>query len=170
MRVYLPLTRLQVGTLRDGAVVEPPVTGFAVTGQLRAGHPQVDEEELEYEAYREAVAAAGDLGAAASGPGGTSDGPAAPRRIVAALELPRSCVRPPAGLHPDPGGEASAPEGSSREGERQLAQVLLVEPISADQLRAWHVDECPVEDPENDEDELQWYDVSEVDAVWALLA
>jgi uncharacterized protein DUF6912 len=70
-RVYLPLAEGEVRRLGStGALDSVPLTGYAVTAELRRRHPGMDEEELEYLAFSDAarsdaapVVAAADLGA-----------------------------------------------------------------------------------------------------------
>lgn len=51
MRVYLPSTLSGLRALLDtGALGDPPLPGFAVTGALREWYAEGDEEELEYAA------------------------------------------------------------------------------------------------------------------------
>jgi hypothetical protein len=51
MRVYLPSTLSGLRTLLDtGALGEPPLPAYAVTGALREWYAEGDEEELEYAA------------------------------------------------------------------------------------------------------------------------
>ncbi len=51
MRVYLPSTLSGLRTLLDtGALGDPPLPGYAVTGALREWYAEGDEEELEYAA------------------------------------------------------------------------------------------------------------------------
>ena len=51
MRVYVPSTLPGLRTLlEDGALGDPPLPGYAVTGALREWYAEGDEEELEYAA------------------------------------------------------------------------------------------------------------------------
>ena len=51
MRVYLPSTLPGLRALLDtGALADPPLPGFAVTGALREWYAEGDQEELEYAA------------------------------------------------------------------------------------------------------------------------
>jgi hypothetical protein len=56
MRVYLPATTESLRELVDTGELGPaPLTGFAVTPDLRAWYRDADEEELEYAALTEAA-------------------------------------------------------------------------------------------------------------------
>jgi hypothetical protein len=56
MRVYLPATTRTLRELVDTGELGPaPLTGFAVTPELRAWYRDSDEEELEYAALTEAA-------------------------------------------------------------------------------------------------------------------
>ena len=56
MRVYFPATTRTLGELVDsGELGPPPLTGFAVTPQLRAWYRDSDSDELEYAALLDAA-------------------------------------------------------------------------------------------------------------------
>ncbi|MDN5795567.1 MAG: hypothetical protein L0H79_07415 [Intrasporangium sp.] len=65
VRVYVPLGGARLGDLAGrGALpasLDAPVEAFAVTDELTAQSPGLDEEGLEYAAFVDAVAAAGGL-------------------------------------------------------------------------------------------------------------
>lgn len=81
MRVYLPATtRILQQLLETGELGPPPLTGFAVTPELRAWYRDSDLDELEYAALLEA--ARGSLRM-------LDEDPTAPRRrAVIAADLP----------------------------------------------------------------------------------
>lgn len=64
VRIYVPLGGGALRRLAEsgfvGASVEAPVEAFAVTDELTAEAPALDEEDLEYAAFVDAVAAASD--------------------------------------------------------------------------------------------------------------
>ena len=84
MRVYLPSTLSRLRALLDtGALGEPPLPGYAVTGGLREWYAEGDEEELEYAAMSLAARASVRLldRALLLEPG------LAPRRVVVVAEV-----------------------------------------------------------------------------------
>jgi hypothetical protein len=81
MRVYLPATTRTLRTLVDDGELGPaPLTGFAVTPDLRAWYRDSDTEELEYAALTDA--ARGSLRLL------DQDREAIPRRAVVVAEVP----------------------------------------------------------------------------------
>lgn len=104
-RIYVPAGRQAVRTLAETGAIEAspnrPLLAFAVTPELAALTPGLDEEALEYSAFTEAVAAAGerrerpqdrrvviaaDADTTAVEPAG---GPVSAVRLVAAVPLSR---------------------------------------------------------------------------------
>jgi len=113
MRVYLPATTRTLRELvDDGALGPAPLTGFAVTPQLREWYRDSDEEELEYAALLEA--ARGSLRLIDQDPG------ALPRRAVVAAEVPDGQVT----LRPD----------------LDRAVVRVAEPVPLRLIAAVHID------------------------------
>ena len=138
-RIYLPLTPAEVAELgRAGEVT--PTSAYAVTPALRSDLPAGDEEEREYVAMGDAVAAAGEL---RDGPGGGGGG----KRVVAAADVDTTSVI----VSPARPGEA-----------RSL--VRLAGPVSLRRVVSMHVDE-----EDGGDDDLLWYDVTELDEVTRLL-
>jgi hypothetical protein len=138
-RIYLPLTPADVAQLAGSGEVAPS-SAYAVTPALRSDLPAGDEEEREYVAMGDAVAAAGELRDAAAGaiPG---------KRVVAAADVDTASVL----VSPARPGEA-----------RSL--VRLAGPVPLRRVVSLHVDEEPGGD-----DDLLWYDVTELDVVTRLL-
>jgi hypothetical protein len=90
MRVYLPATTSRLRELVDSGELGPaPLTGFAVTPELRSWYRDSDEEELEYAALLEA--ARGSLRLLDQEPGSE------PRRAVVVADVPDGQVE----LRPD---------------------------------------------------------------------
>ena len=86
MRVYLPFTFPALRALLDtGEVGDPPLPGYAVTGDLREWYAEGDEEELEY--------AAMTLAARASVRLLDADPDAVRRRAVVVVEVPDASVQ-----------------------------------------------------------------------------
>jgi hypothetical protein len=84
VRVYLPTTARHLHALVDGSELVPPLTGFAVTPELREWYVDNDIEELEYAAMLEA--ARGSLRLL------DEDRRAPRRRIVLAADVPDETV------------------------------------------------------------------------------
>ena len=120
MRVYLPSTLSGLRTLLDtGALGEPPLPAFAVTGPLREWYAEGDEEELEYAAMSLAARASIRLldRALLLEPG------LAARRVVVVAEV--EAVEP-------------APEVDR-------AAVRVLEPVELRRVQAVHVDDPEAE-------------------------
>jgi hypothetical protein len=98
-RVYVPLNRAALeSALERGEVGPAPLTAYAVTPELQASvGMDLDDEELEYAAYRLAVDASRDMLA--------PDRPDDRRRLVAAADV--TAIRPGAGGDP---GTVTVPE------------------------------------------------------------
>lgn len=86
MRVYLPSTFPRLQALLDaGQVGDPPLPGYAVTGELREWYAEGDLEELEYVALTLAARASVRLLDA--------DPDAVRRRVVVVVEVPDAWVQ-----------------------------------------------------------------------------
>lgn len=138
VRVYLPATLGTVAALhRDRQL--PPGPAFAVTPALRAELAEDDQEELEYQAFQLAADASLAL---------LRQDPAAPRRRVV--------VSADAVAQPVDGG--------------RHGQVRLSGPVSVSAVAAIHLDDpeaepdvaAAVTDGAALDEELSWYDVSEL--------
>lgn len=117
-----------------------PTSAYAVTEAVRSDLP-VDEEEREYAVMGDAVAAAGVL---RSWDGTNGVG----KRVVAAADVDASAVLPEPGR---PG--------------RARSLVRLHGPVPLCRIVSLHVDEQP-----GGEDDLLWYDVTELAEVARLLS
>jgi hypothetical protein len=120
MRVYLPSTLSGLRTLLDtGALGEPPLPAYAVTGALREWYAEGDEEELEYAAMTLAARASLrllDRGLLLS--------PAErPRRVVVVAEV--GAVQPASDV--------------------DRAAVRVLEPLPLRLIQAVHVDDADAE-------------------------
>lgn len=159
VRVYLPATVPMLASLRAGGLTV--ADAHAVTPNLREWYAEGDEEELEYVAFtRAAQAALGLL---------RRDVDAPRRRVVISADLPSTVV-----------DRTSGDLGSS--------EVTLAGPVTVDAVAAIHVDgvaaaddvaaaadvveEAIAGDPDAqftvdsaEDHELEWYDVSELDAL-----
>ena len=135
-RIYLPLNAARLRELASSRVLGPgPLPAHGVTGSIRAGDPNGDQEGWEYAALGEAAEAS-----AASLPSGER------RRVVAAADVDDSWV-----TAADVDGVASA--------------VTVSQPVPMQRIASFHVDEKDVAD----DDELLWYDVTELDSLLDLL-
>jgi hypothetical protein len=135
-RIYLPLNAARLRELASSRVLGPgPLPAHGVTGSIRAGDPNGDQEGWEYVALGEAAEAS-----AASLPSGER------RRVVAAADVDDSWV-----TAADADGVASA--------------VTVSQPVPMQRIASFHVDEKDVAD----DDELLWYDVTELEALLDLL-
>ena len=142
-RIYLPLTAADVQTLvRSGEVV--PSGAYAVTPALRSQLPSGHEEECEHLAMTDATAAAGALRDARAGDARPDGGG---RRVVAAADVDAAAVV-----------VTPARPGTPR------SAVALQGPVALRRIVSFHLDEGP-----GGEEDLLWYDVTELDEVSRLL-
>jgi len=119
MRVYLPSTLPRLArALAAGEIGPAPLSGYAVTPELREWYAEGDTEELEYAAMT--AAARASLRLLAADRAENADVP--PRRVVLAVEVPERAVQ----------RDASA-------GERALVQVNA--PVLVRDVAAGHVDD-----------------------------
>ncbi len=160
MRVYLPSTLSGLRTLLDtGAVGDPPLPAFAVTGALREWYAEGDEEELEYTALSLAARASVRLldRELLRQPG------LPPRRVVvvaevaateAAPDVDRAAVRV---LEPVPLRlvQAVHVDGSEAEADVRVAAEALVEADLGSEDAAFLVEQA-------EGHELQWYATQEI--------
>jgi len=135
-RIYLPLSAARLRELASSRVLGPaPLPAHGVTGSIRAGDPNGEQEGWEYVALGEAAEAS-----AASLPPGER------RRVVVAADVDDSWV-----TAADVDGVASA--------------VTVSQPVPMQRIASFHVDEKDVAD----DDELLWYDVTELEALLDLI-
>ena len=156
-RVYLPATTADLATLVDSGSMSTGGTGYAVTPAVRAGSPDGDDDEWEFEAFGDAAAACiALLGPDTSGlrrvvvsvdldPADVvaADGSAAAASVPSAVAVPAAvALRSVAAVHVDDENAAAA-----------LAEVLDGGPASL-----------------LDDMALDWFDGSEVEALVDQLA
>lgn len=121
MRVYLPATLPDLRALLDtGALGEPPLPAFAVTGALREWYAEGGDEELEYVATTLAARAALHLLDRAL----VRDPATPPRRVVVVAEVDRVEHAP----------------------DVDRAAVRVLEPVPLARVRAVHVDDAAAQD------------------------
>jgi hypothetical protein len=160
VRVYLPSTLPGLrALLDDGAVGDPPLPGFAVTGGLREWYAEGDEEELEYAALTQAARASVRLLDRAL----VLDPTTPPRRVVIAAEVDE--------VEPAPDVDRAAVRVLSPVPLRRVQSVHVDDPAAADDVRA--AAEQLVEADLGSEDaafvveqaeghELQWFATQEI--------
>ena len=148
VRVYVPLGRDGLEELatsgRLSAGPGTPRVAFAVTRALEASAPGHDVEDLEYAAFSDAVAAAGGLRVAR-----------ADRRVVASADADADSV---------------VDQVAPREGA-PVSRVVVTAPVQLSRVASFHVDdEVAAGQPDDEADELLWYDVTELDDVRGFFA
>lgn len=160
MRVYLPSTLSRLRALLDtGALGDPPLPGYAVTGALREWYADGDQEELEYAALTLAASASIRLLDRAL----LLDPDERPRRVVVvaevgavepAPEVDRGAVRV---LEPVPLRlvQAVHVDGAEAEPDVRAAAEALVEADLGSADAAFVVEQARGH-------ELQWYATQEI--------
>jgi hypothetical protein len=137
-RIYVPLALADLDDLaRRRALGKAPLAAYTVTDALAAALPTADEEEREYVALSDAAEAAGAL---RERPGD--------RRVLAAADVDAVVVTDDS----DPGHTTGRLEGD-------LSRVRVAEPVPLPRVVSFHVDEVGGEEDE----EMLWYDVTELD-------
>lgn len=163
-RVFLPILPASLRHLdADGEVHRTTDAGYAVTGRLRSVMPSADDEDLEYAALSDAADASAELGSTDGSrePAPRAGEPAAPthgdgiRRIVVAADVSTGSVTERLDEVEAPGG---APASESL--------VHVFGPLRRADVVSFHVGELGG----GDDDELSWYDVSELTLVIELLS
>ena len=157
MRVYLPATLPLLAALRADDGLGLPLSGHAVTPELREWYAEGDEEELEYVAFTRAAQDALHL---------LRRDPGAPRRrVVISADVPE--------VHPadrDLGSSAVAVDdrvrldavaaihidGAAAEADVAAAAEVVEEAVAGDPDAQVTVDGA-------EDHELEWYAVSELD-------
>lgn len=87
MRAYVPIGWPQVEALRAQGQIAGPLRACVVDPAWRAGAPEVDEEEWEYEAQAAAAAALGGAALGGAALGGAALGDAAGGGVVLAVDV-----------------------------------------------------------------------------------
>lgn len=160
MRVYLPLTLVDLADVQATGALPSGWTAFAVTPTLRESYASGDAEELEYVALSDA--AEESLRRLASDPN------APRRRVVLAADVPDAAVR----LTPD--RAAAAVEITSALARRELAAVHVDDPTATPDV-AQAAEAIAAADAGDDDarflvdgmadHDLQWYGVQEIDSL-----
>jgi hypothetical protein len=162
VRVYVPATMPMLAAMRaTGQFGDGPVVAHAVTPSLREWYAEGDEEELEYVAFTRAAQGALHL---------LRLDPAAPRRrVVVSADVPSSALlREEVELG---SSEVRLPQPISL---KEVASIHLDSTSAAEEVAAAAavVDEAAAGDPDAqftvdgaEDHELEWYAVSELDAL-----
>jgi hypothetical protein len=140
-RIYIPLNASRLRSLAvEGAIEGAPFLAHAVTEAVQASDPGSDLDEWEYAALNDAALSSGSL--LRSGES---------RRIVAAADVEPELVGP------------AAPDASAVE-----SAVSISDSVALKRIASFHVGEEVRGDDELD-DELLWYDVTELPVILAFL-
>ncbi len=143
-RVYLPLALAGLDRLAADREVAPgPLRAHAVTAALARAMPGAEEEDREYVALCDAVEAAGGL-----------RGSPGDRRVVAAADVAADVV---AEVVEGPGEVV----GEVAEGAGARSRVTLSAAVPLRRVVSFHVDEVGGDD----DADLLWYDVTELDGL-----
>ena len=140
-RIYIPLNAAGLRRLdADRAVTGAPFLAYVVTDAVRASAPAAGQDEWEYSALGDAVLRSAALLS-----------PGEKRRLVAAADVEPELVGP--AVPSDPGDfiEDSA--------------VLILDSVALKRIASFQVDA----DEASEDDELLWYDVTELPVILALL-
>ena len=140
-RIYIPLNASGLRNLDTDHVVRgAPFIAHAVTDAVRAAAPTAGEDGWEYAAMSDAVLRSAEL---------LTSGET--RRIVAAADVAPELVRP-------------AAQGDSGDFIDD-STVWVLDSVALKRIASFHVDG----DEASEDDELQWYDVTELPVILALL-
>ena len=141
IRIYIPLNAAGLRRLHADRVVRgAPFPAYAVTDAVRASAPTAGQDGWEYSALSDAVLRSAALLAPGEG-----------RRIVAAADVSPELVGSPAA-----GDSGDFVEDST---------VLILDSVALERIASFHVDD----DEAPEDDELLWYDVTELPVILALL-
>lgn len=139
-RIYIPLNAAGLRRLNaDGAVAGAPFLAYAVTDAVQASAPTAGKDGWEYSALSDAVLRSAGLLT-----------PGESRRIVAAADVAPELVGPV------PTDSGDFVEDSA---------VLILDTVALKRIASFHVDD----DDASEDDELLWYDVTELPVLLALL-
>jgi len=140
-RIYIPLNAAGLRRLdADRGVTGAPFLAYAVTDAVRASAPAAGQDGWEYSALSDAVLRSATLLS-----------PGEKRRLVAAADVEPELVAP--AVPSDPGDfiEDSA--------------VLILDSVALKRIASFQVDA----DEASEDDDLLWYDVTELPVILALL-
>lgn len=141
-RVYVPLTADGLTGLATSRQAGPaPVHGFSAPG----GASEQAAEQVEHEAWLAAAGAARSLVSVGA------------RRVIGSADVDSALIEELAVIQPGSLGRPPVPAGPVR--------VVVGAPIPLRHFVSFHVDE----EPEGVDEDLLWYDVTELSEVLALL-
>jgi hypothetical protein len=115
-----------------------------VTARVRASDPASGQDEWEYTALNDAAQTSAGL---------LTEGES--RRIVAAADVSSDCVSP---------ADSAESAAESADESADESAVSISDPVSLKRIASFHVDGDDAQD-----DDLLWYDVTELPVVLALL-
>ena len=141
-RIYIPLNASGLRSLEADGALGAPFLAHAVTEAVRASAPAAGRDDWEYAALNDAALSSSSLL--------TSD---ESRRIVAAADVASDIV----------GSAVSG--GSPVESE---SAVWISDSVALKRIASFHLSDGAVRDDELDDD-LLWYDVTELPVILALL-
>ncbi len=140
-RIYIPLNAAGLRRLdADRAVTGAPFLAYAVTDAVRASAPAAGQDQWEYSALGDAVLRSAELLS-----------PREKRRLVAAADVESELV----------GSAVPSDSGDFIED----SAVLILESVALNRIASFQVDA----DEASEDDELLWYDVTELPVILALL-
>jgi NTE family protein len=154
-RIYIPLNASMLQDLSTQGVVQgAPFPAHAVTDALRATAPSGGQDEWEYEALNDAAETSGTL---------LTRGES--RRIVAAADVSSDLLRPAVAVAAAVEADTAADPAADPAGEYAVeSAVLVTDSVALRRIASFHVDGDA--DPDDD---LLWYDVTELPVILALL-
>jgi hypothetical protein len=150
IRIYIPLNASGLRSLDAHRVVTgAPFLAHAVTDAVRTSAPTAGEDGWEYSALSDAVLRSAALLT-----------PGERRRIVAAADLAPELVGSAA-----PGDSIDSGSSGSSGDFIDDSAVLILDSVALNRIASFHVDG----DRASEDDELLWYDVTELPVILALL-
>jgi hypothetical protein len=149
-RIYIPLNASGLRSLEaDRAVTGAPFLAHAVTDAVRASAPTAGEDGWEYSAMSDAALRSASLLT-----------PGESRRMVAAADVAPELVGSPA-----PHESLTSGDFVGSDGFIDDSAVLILDSVALNRIASFHVDA----DGASEDDELLWYDVTELPVILALL-
>lgn len=154
-RVYLPATLPVLVRLVESGSMHTPGTGFAVTAAVREADPDGDDDQWEFEAFRDAAAACVAL---------LDPGSGVLRRVVVSVDLDPADVAPADRTSDDlAGGSALSAVLVPDRVPRQNVAAVHVDDEHAAAVVARVLDGAPIR--VLDDVALDWFDASELETL-----
>jgi hypothetical protein len=150
MRIYIPLNASWLRNLgADRVVAGAPFLAHAVTDAVRVSAPTAGEDGWEYSALSDAAIRSASMLE-----------PSETRRIVAAADVAPELVGSAA-----PGDRTALGDFVDSAGFIDDSAVLILDSVALKRIVSFHVDA----DEASEDDELLWYDVTELPVILASL-